>query len=59
MCLDNTNGETLAFRDLKVLTHNQIEQNLLHQWKTVLDCALKDTEYNSVLTYGVYQIHDE
>lgn len=65
LCFDTTNGETLAARDIKGLTLNFTEKDLIMQWKTVLKYAkqAKPNErgdgYNPTLTYGVYQIHAE
>jgi len=65
LCLDDTNGETLALRDIKSLVLNESEKALLAQWETVLHYAKQTKKnertdgYNSVLTYGVYQIYAE
>lgn len=59
LCLDGTNGETLAIRDLKVLALNDKERRILQQWETVLSYAKAAAEYNPALTYGVYQIYAE
>ena len=36
ICLDTTNGETLASKDLKKLTVTVKEKELLDIWKTIL-----------------------
>lgn len=59
LCLDGTNGETLALRDIKGLVLGEKETSLLKQWKTVLEWAKKADNYNPSLTYGVYQIYAE
>lgn len=59
LCLDGTNGETLALKDLQKLVIGEKEQTLLNQWNTLLSHAKKVKEYNSSLTYGVYQIFAE
>lgn len=59
LCLDGTNGDTLAIRDLKNLALNKKEQAILQQWATLLAYAKQTQEYNSALTYGVYQIFAE
>lgn len=59
LCLDGTNGETIALRDIKGLYLGEKEKDLLKQWKTVLQWAKKADGYNSSLTYGVYQIFAE
>lgn len=59
LCLDDTNGETIAIHDLKELNKRNKEQKLFDQWETVLRYAKKSEKYNSHLTYGVYQIFAE
>lgn len=59
LCLDTTNGETLASIDLAKLTLNDDEKMLVAQWGLLLDEAQKTSEYNPSLTYGVYQIYAE
>lgn len=61
LCLDDTNGETIALRDIKNLKMNNNEKALLGQWKVVLEWAKKDNlnRYDSTLTYGIYQIFAE
>ena len=59
LCLDTTNGETIAVKDLKNLNANTTEKQILNQWLQILECAKNCSEYNSSLTYGVYQIYAE
>lgn len=59
LCLDNTNGETIATTDIKNLLPNTAEKKLLEQWNKVLISAKATKEYNPKLTYGVYQIYSE
>lgn len=59
LCLDGTNGETIALRDLKALTVTEKEAALLKQWEAVLNYAKTTENYDSTLTYGVYQIFAE
>ena len=59
LCLDGTNGETIALRDIKGLAVGKKEQDILKQWETVLQWAKKAENYNPTLTYGVYQIFAE
>lgn len=59
LCLDDTNGATIATSDIKKLSPNAAEQKLLEQWEKVLTSAKATKEYNSELTYGVYQIFAE
>lgn len=59
LCLDGTNGETIALRDINGLAPGDRETAILKQWKTVLQWAKKAENYNPDLTYGVYQIFAE
>lgn len=59
LCLDGTNGETIALRDIKGLALGDKEKAILKQWETVLGWAKKTENYNPDLTYGVYQIFAE
>lgn len=59
LCLDSTNGETIALRDIKELEFGKKEQAILNQWDTVLRWAKKAKNYNPALSYGVYQIFAE
>ena len=59
LCLDTTNGETLASKDLKALKMNDAETSIVNQWNTLMDYAKQTKEYDSHLTYGVYQIFAE
>lgn len=59
LCLDGTNGETLALRDIAGLVMGEKETALVNQWQTVLTHAKKCDGYNPALTYGVYQIYAE
>ncbi len=59
LCLDGTNGETIAMRDIKSLDLDDNEKAIINQWNTVLDYAKQCEGYNSTLTYGVYQVYAE
>lgn len=59
LCLDGTNGDTIALCDIKSLHFGEKEKALFKQWETVLQWAKKADGYNSSLTYGVYQIFAE
>lgn len=59
LCLDTTNGETIASRDLAKLHMDADEKELVEQWNILLNYAKDTAEYNSKLTYGVYQIFAE
>lgn len=59
LCLDTTNGETVASEALDALKVGDDERKLLDQWDTLLKAAKAAPEYDSSLTYGVYQIFIE
>lgn len=59
LCLDGTNGVTIALRDIKGLVLDDKEKAILKQWETVLQWAKKAENYNPALTYGVYQVYAE
>lgn len=59
LCLDTTNGDTVASLDIAKLKTIANEDSLLRQWKDLLDFAKATPQYNSDLTYGVYQIYAE
>ena len=59
LSLDNSNGDTLATVNLAKLKQGSKETDLFEQWGKVLTEAKKTKNYNSKLTYSVYQIIDE
>ena len=60
ICLDTTNGDTLASIELEKMTNKtELEEKLLKQWGTILKQAKKSKGYNGDLTYGLYQIDTE
>lgn len=59
LCMDTTNGPTVASEDLKKLVCGPAEQRILDQWKTLMDAVKQTDEYDPALTYGVYQIFAE
>lgn len=59
LCLDDTNGETIALHDLKNLTLNESEKGIIAQWRKVIQHTKQCDGYNSKLSYGLYQISDE
>lgn len=54
LCMDMTNGPTVASEDLKNLVCGPTEQRILDQWKTLMDAVKQADEYDPRLTYGVY-----
>ena len=59
LCLDTTNGDTIASVDLSKLSTNDSEKKLLAQWDHLMEEVKKTDEYDPDLTYGVYQIFAE
>lgn len=59
LCMDTTNGPTIASTDLKQLNCKTEEKQIIEQWKILINTIKKTKEYNSSLTYGVYQIFAE
>ena len=59
LCFDNTNGDTVASIDLAKMTLDDEEKALIKIWNDILAEAKKTTNYNSNLTYGVYQVTKE
>lgn len=59
LCMDTTNGPTVASEDLKQLVRGPAEQRILDQWKTLMDAVKQTSEYDPKLTYGIYQIFAE
>lgn len=59
LCMDTTNGPTVASEDLKKLVCGPAEQRILDQWKTLMGAVKQTDEYDPALTYGVYQIFAE
>lgn len=59
LCLDTTNGDTLASVDVSKLNIDNTEKQLLAQWDTLMIEVKKTSEYNPSLTYGVYQVFAE
>lgn len=59
LCLDNTNGETLASRALKSMNKNEDEIKLFTLWEKILSQAKLTANYKSTFNYGLYQIKTE
>ena len=59
LCLDNTNGDTLASEALKNMVMNEDEKQLYELWNKIMIEAKATKNYNSNLSYGLYQIKDE
>lgn len=59
LCLDTSNGSTVASETLEKLDRRVRESELLAAWSRVLEEAKETTLYDSSLTYGFYQIGEE
>ena len=59
LCFDTTNGDTVASADLAKMTLDADEKALMKLWKDILAEAKKTANYDSRLTYGIYQIKEE
>ena len=59
LCLDTTNGETLAHKALLSLKKGEKETVLLDLWKKILTQAKNTDSYNPTYNYGLYQIKTE
>ncbi len=59
LCLDITNGETIASQELKSMKMNETEKELLSLWHSIFETAKSTQNYNPALTYGIYQIATE
>lgn len=59
LCFDTINGDTVASADLAKMTLDADEKALMKLWNDILTEAKKTANYDSRLTYGVYQITKE
>ncbi|MGU8835702.1 hypothetical protein ACV3UL_15600 [Clostridium perfringens] len=59
LCLDTTNGDTVASLDLKKMKVNNKEKKLMDMWNKILKESKLTANYNKELTYGLYQIKKE
>jgi len=59
LCLDTTNGETVASKDIQNLKANETEKTILELYSTLLNHVKETKEYRKELTYGIYQIFAE
>lgn len=59
LCLDTTNGETLASQALQSLEINNNEKSLFDLWGKILNQAKYTANYNPDYNYGLYQIKTE
>ena len=59
LCLDTTNGNTLASKTLKTMKMSEEEKRLLTLWEKILAEAKVTKNYNPSINYGLFQIKDE
>lgn len=59
LCIDNTNGKTLALKSLRKLRKNSREEELIKQWNKVFSDAKQTRNYNPQYNYGLFQIIEE
>ncbi len=59
LCLDDTNGPTIASKDIINLKMNSDEKQLISLFKELMENVKKTSEYDAQSTYGVYQIFKE
>lgn len=59
LCLDTTNGETLASERLKELEKTEEEKTMLELLKKILEEAKQTANYLPQYNYGLYQIKTE
>lgn len=59
LCLDTTHGETEASKELKRLELNETESKIFKLYKSLMEHVKETKEYDSRLTYGIYQIAEE
>ena len=56
LCLDTNNGDTIASATLKNFVASNVEKELFSLWDSIIELAKKTKNYDSTLTYGIYQI---
>lgn len=59
LCLDDSNGDTVATVDLRKLVPGEAETRLMNAWSRVIEEARKTRGYDGDLSYGPYQIGEE
>ena len=59
LCLDITNGETIASKKLEYFNYNELEKKMLQVWNNIISLARETKEYKPHYTYGLYQIDKE
>lgn len=59
LCLDSTNGETLAFQKLKDMKKTEEEKTMLELLQKIIKEAKQTANYQQQYNYGLYQIKTE
>ena len=59
LCLDTSNGATVASEALQGLENSEREESLLKAWQRVIEEAKNTDHFDPSLTYGLYQIGEE
>lgn len=59
LCLDTTNGDTLASEAIKTMVMNDEEKKLITLWEKIINNAKATNNYQPGINYGLYQIKDE
>ena len=59
LCLDTTNGETLAYKAIQSMVKTEEEKTLIKLWEKILSEAKKTARYVPTYNYGLYQIKEE
>lgn len=59
LCLDITNGATVASKKLEYFNYNELEKKMLQVWNNIIRLARETKEYKPHYTYGLYQIDKE
>ncbi len=59
LCLDTTNGDTLASQKLKDMKKTEEEEILWDLWHKIIEKAKLTANYNPQFNYGLYQIKEE
>ena len=59
LCLDTTNGETLASQAIEKMVMNEEERIIYSLWKKIITAAKVTHKYQPSVNYGLFQIKDE
>ena len=59
LCLDTTNGETVASVEIEKMKSNKTEKEIIELYSLLIKHIKETKEYNADLTYGIFQISAE